>query len=89
MSTYTASAPATESPILSTKDWVITLLISFIPIVGFVMLFVWGFSSTENPSKSNWAKAMLIWYAIGMCFLFLLWGTIIAAFIGAGGANNL
>jgi hypothetical protein len=52
------------------------------------MLFVWGFSSTENPSKSNWAKAMLIWYAIGMCLLFLLWGTIIAAFIGAGGANS-
>ena len=88
MTTATATPPVSDAPVQSTKDWVITLLISFIPIVGFIMLFVWAFGSNENPNKSNWAKAMLIWYAIGCVLLFLLWGTIIAAFIGASSAGD-
>jgi hypothetical protein len=92
MSTATAASSfgSTSAPALSTKDWVITLLISFIPIVGFVMLFVWAFGSGENPNKANWAKATLIWYAIGMVLVFLLWGTIAAIFLGGvmDGQNN-
>jgi hypothetical protein len=45
-------------------DWMLTLFIAAIPIVGFIMLFVWGFGSTTHPSKANWAKASLIWLAI-------------------------
>ena len=45
-------------------DWMLTLFIAAIPIVGFIMLFVWGFGSTTHPSKANWAKACLIWLAI-------------------------
>jgi len=59
-------------------DWVITLLISFIPFIGFIMLFVWGFSAGTNPNKANWAKATLIWTAIGLFFMFLFWGMISA-----------
>jgi hypothetical protein len=88
MTTATAPPPVSDSPVLSTKDWVITLLISFIPIVGFVMLFVWAFGSNENPSKSNWAKATLIWYAIGCVLLFLLWGTIAAVIFGAAAGGD-
>ena len=51
---------------LSLGEWFITILITSIPIVGFIMLFVWGFSSGTNISKANWAKATLIWYAIGI-----------------------
>lgn len=67
---------------MSTKDWVITLLIRVIPIVGLVMLFVWAFGSGENPNKSNWAKAVLIWMAIGLVFgliFFAIFGSIIFA----------
>lgn len=49
---------------VSTGNWVITLLITAIPLVNIVMLFVWAFSSETNASKSNWAKASLIWLAI-------------------------
>lgn len=49
---------------LSTTDWLITLIITAIPIVGFVMLFVWAFGSDTPESKANWAKATLILYAI-------------------------
>lgn len=72
-----------QTNVLSTKDWVITLLISFIPMVGFIMLFVWAFGSNENPNKANWAKAMLIWFAIGCAIFFVLWVTVIAALVGS------
>ncbi len=47
-------------------DWMITMLLSFIPIVNIIMLFVWAFGSSTNPSKANWAKATLIWMLIGI-----------------------
>lgn len=67
--------------VMSTKDWIITLLISFIPLVGFIMLFVWAFGSGENPNKANWAKATLIWMVIGIALFCFLWITVIAALI--------
>ena len=60
---------------MSLGDWLITFLILIIPIVGIVMLFVWAFSSTTNRSKSNWAKANLIFsvvpFLIFMVFMFI------------------
>jgi hypothetical protein len=72
-----------QANVVSTKDWVITILIAAIPLVGFIMLFVWGFGSGENPNKANWAKATLIWLVIAMCLFFVLWITVIAAMVGA------
>lgn len=45
-------------------EWMVTILLTAIPIVNIIMLFVWGFSSNTHPSKANWAKASLIWLAI-------------------------
>ncbi|MEM6360970.1 MAG: hypothetical protein AAF149_14190 [Bacteroidota bacterium] len=67
-----------QSSVMSVKDWVITLLISIIPFVGFVMLFVWGFGSGTNPNKANWAKAALVMFLI-MIVLYFIFG---AAFMG-------
>jgi len=58
-------------------EWMITLLIAAIPLVGFIMLFVWGFGQGTHPSKANWAKATLIWLAILIAFyiiLFMIFG---------------
>lgn len=49
---------------VKTGEWVLTFLITSIPLVGFIMLFVWAFGSGTNESKANWAKAALIWFAI-------------------------
>ncbi|HEU0137140.1 MAG TPA: hypothetical protein VFQ50_07610 [Flavobacterium sp.] len=59
---------------MSVKDWVITLLIMAIPIVGIIMLFVYAFGDSENLNKKNWAKAQLIILAIviGLVMLCLL-----------------
>lgn len=48
------------SSTISVKEWVITLIILGIPIVGFIMLFIWAFGNDTDASKSNWAKAQLI-----------------------------
>lgn len=66
---------------ISIKDWMIILLIMCIPIVNFVMLFVWGFSDATHPSKANWAKASLIWIAIIAALYFFFFAAIIGAAI--------
>lgn len=53
------------TPVITVADWMITLLIKAIPLVNIIMLFVWAFGSGNNPNKANWAKAVLIWLAIG------------------------
>ena len=66
---------------MSIGDWIITSLILAIPIVGFVMLFVWGFGSNTHPSKANWAKASLIVMGIGFVIIVLFFGSIFGVFI--------
>jgi hypothetical protein len=79
-----------QAPVVPTREWVITYLIMIIPLVNIIMLFVWAFGSSENPNKANWAKARLIWIAIGIALFFVLWFTVIGAFIAAyqGGMMN-
>ncbi|MDR0751169.1 MAG: hypothetical protein LBF12_01055 [Christensenellaceae bacterium] len=66
---------------ISLKDWLITLLISAIPFVGVIALLYWAFgNSSEVPrSKSNYAKASLIVYAV----LVILFVIIYISFLGA------
>jgi hypothetical protein len=61
-----------HAEVLSIKEWVITLLITAIPLVGFIMLFVWGFGGGAHPGKANWAKAMLLWIVILFVFYSLI-----------------
>ena len=77
--------PVNESPQynpISVGEWIITTIILAIPIVGFIMLFVWGFGSNTQPSKANWAKAALIMMGIGIVLSFLFLGTMLGI-IGA------
>jgi len=67
---------------VSVGEWIITILLTSIPIVNIIMLFVWGFGSATNPSKANWAKAMLIWVLIWIVLGILFFG-IFAAVLGS------
>lgn len=60
--------------VMSVQDWVITLIIAAIPLIGFIMLFVWGFGSGTNENKANFAKGALIVYAImiGVYMVFMM-----------------
>lgn len=80
-----------ESAPISLGDWMITMLILCIPLVGIIMLFVWGFADGTHPSKRNFCRAYLIWMLIGIVIfvLFLIMGGM-AALMGAralGGAS--
>lgn len=69
--------------VVSLGDWLITMLIMIIPLVNFIMLFVWAFSSSTPVSKANWAKASLVFMLIGFVLLLLFWGSIAAMVVGA------
>lgn len=53
-----------KSEVMQTSDWLLTLLISMIPLVNIIMLLVWAFGNKTNPNKANWSKAMLVYTAI-------------------------
>lgn len=73
----------TENKHMSVGDWLITMIVTSIPLVGLIMLFVWAFSAGTNESKKNWAKAALIFYAIFAVLWFLFLGSMMAAFADA------
>lgn len=76
-----------NAPVMSVKDWVITLIISAIPLVGIIMVFVWAFGSGQNPNKSNWAKGALIMAAIFIALyilFFLLFGAALLSSLSGG-----
>ena len=73
------------APVISMKEWVITLLITLIPMVGFIMLFVWGFSYSANPNKKNWARAALIMLAVSTVLYVIIFGLVFGSMIAAGG----
>ena len=61
---------------VSIGEWLITLLILAIPLVGIIMMFVWAFGSSKK-SKSNFCKATLIWMLIGVIFSIIFGAAII------------
>lgn len=73
------------NPVMTTKDWLITLVVMAIPVVGFIMLFVWGFGSGTNENKANFCKAALIMSAIFIVLYMLFFAIFGAAIIGAMG----
>jgi len=71
----------TEDPV-TIGDWLITILLTSIPIVNIVMLFVWAFGGNTKTSKVNWAKASLLWMVIGIVLSILFFATILSAIAG-------
>jgi len=74
-----------DSSVMSVKDWVITLLVTALPIIGLVMLFVWGFGSGTNQNKANFSKAVLVWYTISIVLSILFMMVFGAALMGTMG----
>jgi hypothetical protein len=63
--------------VVKPSEWVLTLFIASIPLVGIIMLFVWAFGDTTNINKANWAKGALILIAIFIAlyiFIALIFG---------------
>ncbi|MCD6322247.1 MAG: hypothetical protein J7L77_04405 [Clostridiales bacterium] len=58
--------------VMTMGNWFITLLVLGIPIVGFIMLFVWGFGGNEKPSRANFCKLSLLLMIIGVILAIVL-----------------
>ncbi|MCH7517041.1 MAG: hypothetical protein IIB08_07975 [Bacteroidetes bacterium] len=67
---------------MSIGDWIITFIISYIPLVGFIMLFVWAFGDGAHPSKKTWAQASLIMMVIVIVLMIIFFG-VIASILGS------
>lgn len=61
---------------LGYKRWALYTFISSIPIIGFIMLLVWAFSSSENVHLQEWAKGKLF---IALIVLILVLGFLFLA----------
>lgn len=80
---YPYPFPQVNNQPVSMGDWVVTLLVAAIPLVGFIMYFVWAFSGGTPESKKNWARAVLIWMAIGFIPFVLAVIAIFGALLGS------
>lgn len=79
------NAPQQEE--VSFGDWMLTILLSAIPCVNLIMLFVWAFSGNTKKSKSNWAKANLVYLLISVVISIIV--GVIAGIAGASLMNQL
>ena len=71
-----------QSSDVSIKDWMMTYLITCIPFVGIVMMFIWAFGSSDIPeSKKNWAKVAIIWAVISFIIGIFLFSTVFAGLL--------
>lgn len=69
-------------------DWIATLLIlSCVPCVNIVMLFVWAFGTNVNPSKKTFCQAVLILGAI-VCILYALFFIVTFAALFTSGRSH-
>ena len=68
---------------LSMGEWLVTLLIlTFVPCVNIVMMFVWGFGN-GNVNRKRFCQAYLIICAIMVVLMIILYGTVFSALMKA------
>jgi hypothetical protein len=56
----------TKEATMTLGDWMITLLLLYLPIVNIVMLIIWSVDAKTNPTKKHFAWASLIYMGIGI-----------------------
>jgi len=81
LNNFSSSEP--EANVMDLGEWVLTVFISFLPLIGLIMLIVWSLSSRINPNKRNWARATLIIYllftVIYLIFMLLFFGSLVSS----------
>ena len=60
-----------KKPPVSLGDWIISVIVTKIPLIGFIMLIVWAVDKNTDPNKANWAKAELIVKLIGFLIVII------------------
>ncbi len=83
--TYAPPSPAysgqPDSEPLRVGQYIGMLLLMFVPLLSVILLFMWGFGSSVNLNKKNFARAMLIVSAIGIV-LSIVFSTVLIGIVG-------
>ncbi len=70
------TAPRTNTD-MSVGAWVGTMLLTCIPVVGFICMIVWAVSSSpEKRSRKNWAIAQFIILLITIVLIYVLYAVV-------------
>ena len=69
---------------MSATDWLLTIFLEGLPLIGLVFLLIWSFGDNQPQERATYAKATLIWTLIGLgiaAFFFIIFGSaMLAAF---------
>ncbi len=68
-------------------DWVVTKLVLLIPLVGFVMLFVWALTDDVHPSRKTFCQSTLILMGIVIALVVLFW-LVMLLFVGIAASSQ-
>lgn len=80
---YNVQQPSQDPTLIpvSVGGWIGVYLLSMLPIINLIMMFVWAFSSGTKKSLQNYARAMLIMALIAVVLVIIL--VVILAAAGA------
>ncbi|MEQ9618929.1 MAG: hypothetical protein RIG61_07115 [Deltaproteobacteria bacterium] len=86
MSEVTSAKGYDTSP-MTVGDWLITMIVLGIPLVGLIMLLYWSLSSTGNLNRRNYCLATLVVVAV-ILLLFVIFAVFggLAMFMSRQGA---
>lgn len=79
--------PEFQKPPQSLGDWIISVIITKIPLIGLIMLIVWAVDKDTELSKANWAKAELIVQLIGIAIFIIVMAVFGFAFLNNFGED--
>lgn len=87
---YNTNSNASSNNDMTIGKWLLTFLISAIPIVGLIMLFIWAFGDDGNTTRQTFSKAYLLWTLISVGATFILYfGMIMCIGSMMGGLGNI
>lgn len=64
--------PSRDETPLKTIDYLVLMILSSVPLLGWILLLVWAFSSNTNVNRRNFCRAQLIMVAINLLASVLL-----------------
>ena len=67
------------TPQMSVGEWVITFILMVIPVVNFILLFIWAFDSASKRRNFSIAYLIIAAIALGVSILLVITALILGA----------
>ncbi|MBP8989498.1 MAG: zinc ribbon domain-containing protein [Clostridia bacterium] len=83
-----AAHPYADTSPMSVGQYLLTMILYSIPIVGLILMFVWAFGSQVNLNKKNLSRAILILTLIGVVLSIIFSSVLIGFFSSLFSSGN-